>query len=537
MPAPLLISLPHGLNASGVTTWAVRLVNALAPQGRACALVVHDEPPGQRAIDMPIHPGVEVFDARALPALGACGGDLSDYLPVYRVALGVLALRAGGPVVCMPNLLGDSYGLFAELSRATPDLVRTVAVHHADLRYNDLLCTHYAGHLSAFVGVSGRLTDRLRSLLPGRGPDIYGVAHGVEPASAVRPREPLAGRPLRLLYTGRMDHEQKRIGALVAMSDALVARGVSHELALLGDGPAGAEIDDACASRPCVRRLGPIDPAGVGAALERADLFVLASRYEGFSVSLLEALARGALPVLTPSLSGTDQLVTDGWNGFIADATPDCPPERAGSALAAAVERAIGAGDLALHVAREHALAMVRAAYSAEVCARRYAAIIDRAARAPARPWPRGRPAAFTGRGDGSATVPHDAQERLTRLLARLRGRRLAVYGTGRHTIELRDAFVRAGADIAAFLDDDRARHGHELWGIPIVAPEHAATLGATDIVISSWLHQDAMAARCTALPGVTVHTLYQDLAPGPEPRASARGAAVAGPGLRGSGG
>ena len=137
-----------------MTAWAVRLVNALAREGRACGLVVHDEPPGQRAIAVPIDPRVEVFDARCLPPLDACEGDLESFLPVYRVALGVLAVRGGGPVVCCPNLLGDSYGLCAALSQATPDLVRTIAVHHADLPYNDLLCMHYAAHLSAFVSRS-----------------------------------------------------------------------------------------------------------------------------------------------------------------------------------------------------------------------------------------------------------------------------------------------------------------------------------------------------------------------------------------------
>jgi glycosyltransferase involved in cell wall biosynthesis len=526
MPAPLLISLPHGFNASGVTMWAARLVNALADEGRACGLVVHDEPRGQRAVGMPIDPRVDVFDARGLPPLDACDGDLGDFLPVYRVALGVLATRAGGPVVCAPNLVGDSHGLFAALSRETPGLVRTIAVHHADLPYNDLLCTHYAPHLSAFVGVSERITARLRALLPARGTDIYGIPCGVAAPGRVSPRGALAGRPVRLLYTGRMDHEQKRIGALIAMSDTLAGRGVAHELALLGDGPASAELDGLCAARPSVRRFPPVDPAGVVAALTDADCFVLASRYEGLSVSLLEALAHGCVPVLTPTLSGTAQLVVDGRTGFLADATPGCDAAKAGSAMAAGVERAVRAGDATLRAMRERGWGLVKDGYSAALCARRYAGVIDRVAKSPARPWPAGRPAAFTGPGaGGSGTVPGDAGERLARVLGGLRGRRLAVFGAGRHTIELRDTFARAGADIVAFLDDDASRQGLRLWGVPIVAPEQLGTLGTTDIIISSWLHQDAIAGRCASLApcGVQLHTLY---APHPSPRTTGRATA-----------
>ncbi|QKK07203.1 MAG: hypothetical protein HND58_02855 [Planctomycetota bacterium] len=118
----------------------------------------------------------------------------------------------GLPVVCFPSLLGDAYGVFAALSREMPGLVRVVAVHHSDIPYNDAVCAHYAPMLSAFVGVSERITTRLHGMLPTRGTDVYGIPYGVEVPAGVHPREPLGGRPVRLLYAGRLDHEQKRIG-------------------------------------------------------------------------------------------------------------------------------------------------------------------------------------------------------------------------------------------------------------------------------------------------------------------------------------
>jgi glycosyltransferase involved in cell wall biosynthesis len=513
MHAPLLISLPHGLNASGVTTWAVRLVNALARAGRPAGLIVHDEPAGQHAIDFAIDPLVEVFDARGLRPMESCAGDLSPYLPVYRLAVGVLAARApGGPVVCSPNLLGDCYGVFAELSRQMPHLVRTIAVHHADIPYNDLVCSHYAPMLGAVVGVSERITSRLRGAFPSRGPDVYGIPYGVEVPGGVRQREPLAGRPIRLLYSGRMDHEQKRVLALVALSDEFNRRGHGHELALLGDGPAAPEIDEACTQRPSMRRFGATTPAGVADALDAADCFVLTSRYEGLSIALLEALARGCVPVLTPSRSGTAQLVADAETGFLAQAGSDTDHEQTGVAMANAIERALRRGDARLHEIRERGRSLVGGRFAVELCAKRYGAVIDRVANAPPRPWPAHRSAAFTGSGGGgSGTVPTDAAARLAATLGALEGKRVAVFGTGRHTLELRDTMVRTPADIVAFLDDDAARHGERLFAIPIVAPERADEMGVSDIVISSWLHQDTIAARCAGLEaaGLRVHRIY----------------------------
>lgn len=510
MKAPLLISLPHGLNTSGVTMWAVRLVNGLAAAGRACALVVHDEPPGQSALEAAIDPRVEVFDARGLAPLDACDGDLSDYLPVYRVAAGVLSARTGGgPVVCAPSLVGDSYGVFAELSREFPAVVRTIAVHHSDTRYNDLLCSHYEPLVHAFVGVSGLIAGRLRGRLPARAAEVHEIPYGVECGEGVAGRPGRAGRALRLLYTGRMDHEQKRVAALVRMSDELARRGLAHELALLGDGPASVEIDAMCAERPCVRRFPAAAPAGVAAALERADLFVLASRYEGLSVSLLEALARGCVPVVTPSESGTAQLVRDGETGYVAPAGPGADEVAAGAAMAEAVLRGAAASERDLGAVRRRGWSLVRESYSVERCAARYGELIDRVAAAGARPWPAERPGAFTGRGGGSGTVPAEAPARLESALRSLAGRRVALYGAGRHTIELAAVVARAPVELAAIIDDD-PRDG-SLLGVPVLPPARAGESGASDVVISSWLHEEAMWSRRAVFErqGLRLHRLY----------------------------
>lgn len=512
MRASVLIALPHGCNASGVTAWAVRLANALAEAGRAVGLIVHDEPPGQRPVAFEIDGRVERFDARGLPPMDACAGDLSAFEPVYGMALGVMASRVPGwPVVAFPNLLGDCYGVFARLSRREPELVRIVGVHHSDLRYNDAVLAHYAPSVHAFVGVSERIGARLRRLAPTRGPDVFTIGYGVEVPPGVMRREPLAGRPVRLLYAGRLDHEQKRIGALGVMAEELRRAGVRFELAVLGDGPGAPEVRRLAGRLACVRVFGAAPPAGVRAALDAADLFVLPSRYEGLSVALLEAMAHGCVPVLTPSRSGTGQLVADGRTGFLASAGPEHSAERAGAAMSAAVVRAVRSGDAGLHGVRVRGWGLVRERFSAGLCAARYAGVIDHAARAMPRPWPKHRPAAFTGPGGGgSGTVPADAPARIAAALGSLgAGARAAVYGVGRHTLELREAIEACGCRVVAFLDDDPARAGGELWGRPVVRPAQAAGLGVTDIVLSSWLHESEMAARCGGIPGVRVHRLY----------------------------
>ncbi len=496
--SPLLIALPDGLNASGVTTWAVRLASALAASGRVCGLVLHPEPPGQRPIDVALHPGVRIFDLRRLPRLDAEGG--GAFAPAYLAAARSLGARPGGPVVLSPNLVGECYAVAAELTRAHADAVRTIAVHHSDLAYNDAVCAHFEPIVHAFVGVSERITDRLRRNLPARAADVHRIPYGVEAAGIAAPRPPLAGRPVRLLYAGRIEHEQKRVRSLVAMSDALAARGVAHELALVGDGPACPEIDAACASRSWVRRLPPRSPAGIAALLDAADLFVLASRYEGLSVSVLEAMARGCTPVITRTASGAGEQITEGVTGFLVDAD-DGDDAATGDAMADAVQRAIRAGP---HRAGAAAAKRARDCFSVERMAGAYAAILDGCAAAPARRWAQDRAVAFT-------TVPADAAERMRAVLDRLAGRRIVVHGAGRHTTELAGVLAESPACVVAFSDDDPARQGGAIRGVPIVAPTDAALTGATDVLISTFLHESAVWERRGVYErqGLRVHRVY----------------------------
>jgi hypothetical protein len=140
----------------------------------------------------------------------------------------------------------------------------------------------------------------------------------------------------------------------------------------------------------------------------------------------------------------------------------------------------------------------------------RVSALSDCAAAAPAPSWPRDLPFAFTAPGPGgSGSVPADGPERMRRVLDHLAGRRIVIHGTGEHTRQLRGVILASPPHVDAFTDDDRALHGSTFWGRPVVAPAAAAGCGATDAVLSTWMHQDAVWSRRGEYAGLTVHRLY----------------------------
>lgn len=103
----------------------------------------------------------------------------------------------------------------------------------------------------------------------------------------------------------------------------------------------------------------------VAAILAGLDAVVVPSRFEGFCLSALEAMASG-VPVVATRVGAIPELIADGVNGLLA------PPEDA-EALAACLSRLLGDGSLAARIAGE-GLATARR-YSLDAFAARTAAM------------------------------------------------------------------------------------------------------------------------------------------------------------------
>lgn len=524
----MLIALPCGLSAGGVTTWALRLCAQLPARGHACTLVLHRLRSGDTPIMAGIPAGVNVVDLSHLPPLDAVAGDVSIYAPHYARA--VSELSSHGPVVISPNLMGDCYAIVAALSQSMPKALRTVGWCHLDSDYDRRVLSHYEPMMHAFVGVSEMIHASLTSQLPGRAGDIVDIPYGVRVPGQCPAREPANGRPLRMIYHGRVDENVKRISALIHMVDALVDARVPHTLTIVGDGPAAHAIDHAVLSRPSMRRLPPVPPDAIAALLHEHDLFVLPSRVEGLSVAMLEAMAHGCVPVVTQVRSGAAQAISHKENGVLVAAENDAPAENVGRAMALALG-AIDPGTLPVLSRNAWKAASERFSLSSHADA--VSTLLERVAAMPARAWPTTRACSFTCTGPGgSGTVPADAASRLTRAFESLGQRRVVIHATGRHTMELGQVLAMFSDRIVGFADDDPSRQGSTIWGWPIVSPCDAAGLGATDVIISSWLHQEAIWARRGDYErqGLRVHRLY---APASEPalagvQASSRSAPAA---------
>lgn len=189
--------------------------------------------------------------------------------------------------------------------------------------------------------------DALQRLYPPAPDAVVGAFSDVDlPPERVRhePRQYTA--PARnVVHVGALNQFHKCPDTLVRAIAECHRRGTPLTLEIVGDGQRRSELEEivaSCGMRESVRILGWL-PAGsaVDEALDRADLFVLASRVEGMPRAMLEAMARG-LPCIgslaggIPELLPAEDLVPSGDVGALADKLIELAtrPERLNAASA-----------------------------------------------------------------------------------------------------------------------------------------------------------------------------------------------------------
>lgn len=120
-----------------------------------------------------------------------------------------------------------------------------------------------------------------------------------------------------LLAIGRLDH-QKGFDLLINAFASCAHGHADWDLVILGEGPKRKELEGFVASRALESRVTlPGRSSRVGDWLERADLYVLSSRFEGFPNTLLEAMAYGVPVVSFDCCTGPRLLIKHGENGLL----------------------------------------------------------------------------------------------------------------------------------------------------------------------------------------------------------------------------
>jgi glycosyltransferase involved in cell wall biosynthesis len=207
---------------------------------------------------------------------------------------------------------------FEALRYVPPGIFRVGMGQSDDAIVYDMM-RHYARWMDLAAMVSLAMQEKAAAMPEfARVPVAY-LPYGVPicPAAELPPRD--AAAPLRILYLGRLAHEQKRVHLFPDILSQLRQSGMPFHWTIAGDGEERgfleANMKTASLSQT-VAFTGPVHYADVPALLKQHDVFLLASDYEGLPLSLLEAMGYGLVPVVSDLKSGIPEAV-DESNGLL----------------------------------------------------------------------------------------------------------------------------------------------------------------------------------------------------------------------------
>jgi glycosyltransferase involved in cell wall biosynthesis len=171
----------------------------------------------------------------------------------------------------------------------------------------------YGPHLDAMAAVSDTIKQTLASMPEFAHTRIEYLPYGVPMSENKRELAFPPARPLRILYLGRLEQEQKRVRIFPEVLAQLNASGIPFHWTVAGEGPDRSFLQSAMQSAPnqTVSFPGKILYGDVPKILSEHEVFLLASDYEGLPLSLLEAMGCGLVPVVSDLGSGIREVVDD----------------------------------------------------------------------------------------------------------------------------------------------------------------------------------------------------------------------------------
>lgn len=302
----ILLGCTNGLGLGGVETWNLFFGNVFKKKGYNVKYLL-------RTID--VREDIKNFILVDIANYNDCC-DIESIRKIAQVILNNM------PIVIVTNYFNSFLLTACAVKLLYPDSVKIISVVHGGRKK---LIGNYAAvdfAVDIFMGVA---RDGICNQLQKYGIDEVKIHHVVCPVPCMLKRERrYKGREeaIRIGYAARLTlkDKDKRADYLLPLIELLERSGISYELNIAGEGDFKEVIEDFVVRNMCgdhVHLYGLIPREEMQGFWQKQDIFLNVSDCEGNSMSMMEAMAQGAVPVLT-DVSGVRDSVKDGVNGFIA---------------------------------------------------------------------------------------------------------------------------------------------------------------------------------------------------------------------------
>ena len=202
------------------------------------------------------------------------------------------------------------------------DKIKIISVlHNGNRSYYNRACI-YRRYIDRYVGVAHEMIEEMIK----RGVDREKICSTTLPFKCEENLERNytlnPSSPIQIGYAGRLDrikNGQKRMDLLMNVIFELVNKKIKFHMTFAGDGPAKESMEEIINKKNIqsyVTFLGKIKRKNISEFWQKMDIGINMSDYEGRSISMLEMMANGTVPVLT-NVSGVREDIINNINGYI----------------------------------------------------------------------------------------------------------------------------------------------------------------------------------------------------------------------------
>lgn len=301
----VILDLSNGLVLGGVESWSIQTAEKLENSGYRTSLLTNNmqikryQKKGEERIAIPSYKGISEWER-------------------MECVLPLMVTERYNNIVC--NFVSHNFATACLAKKMFPELVRVIAVIHNDETAYYQFYSQMQVWIDKCLVISKRIKEKiLESGFPEEKLIYLPWEIGCEEQFVHS--YSLEGQVLRIGYAGRIVKEQKRLDYLIFLAEQLKRQGIGFLLEVAGSGAYEEELKREIEKRDLasdVRFSGQINRSQIKDFWKRQDIMVSCSDWEGHSISQGEAMAAGAVPIIT-DVSGARDDVTDGENGFVVD--------------------------------------------------------------------------------------------------------------------------------------------------------------------------------------------------------------------------
>lgn len=303
----IIFDCSKGMLLGGVEAWSKSLLKELKKRGQRAYLL---SPCGNYPIENEIKQNMLWVDSQPK--------NLFSYENIENI---ITALQRKMPCVLISSFPGDMLLAACCLKKRYPEYVRIFSVIHQGTSATCKEHVELEPYIEKYIAVSRDIQEEMVK----RGIEKDKVLHMTCPVDCIEPyvRDYTRDnkKELRIGYAGRIEVAQKRMDQLLSLIKELEELHTNYHMEIAGNGSYLRQLKEQIEHNDLshkVTLLGEIKRREIASFWSKQDVCVNLSDFEGRSISIMEAMKNGAVPVVTAT-SGVKEDIIHGENGYMVD--------------------------------------------------------------------------------------------------------------------------------------------------------------------------------------------------------------------------